>query len=673
MLMIIIPMIIIVAVIMITTSSITYFSTSKMSFDPSFGSYLLYKTQFNVSLLEDKMKSPDESDGNKLGAMDKKHIAPLRVGITKSEGGMESRISDAVLDACAKIQKDGSEIMILAGDEIIYKTVEADVYEMVGAVIDICGKSLSDINSPFVTSDDSGTVVTDVFSIEGEGVVKIIVVNKKLSAIVSSGMYNGSTGKPIRGNNIFTIAAVVAVVAIIITNGLLVLLMLKSIMEPLSILQTATHELRDGNLDYKVPYRSKNEIGQVCADFEEMRQRLKESVEQQQKYEDNRMQLVAGISHDLGTPLTTIKGYASGILDGIADTDEKKMRYVSVIYDTAQGMDTLVSELSMLSKLSLDKIPFYFERIGAKDFFDEFACYASDTLGEAGIEFIYNFECDGDTDINIDPAQFRRVLNNLIDNSRKYGAEDGTAKIMLSVADGEKGRVEICIEDNGRGVPEDEREKFDNLEPEYSHLYLAASGRLAGVICIADPLRPEASRVLRALRGLGITNTVMMTGDSERTAAAIAKQVGVDQFFAEVLPEDKAAFVQKAKSEGHTVVMIGDGINDSPALSAADVGIAINSGAAIAREIADVTIKADSLEELVILKTIANSLQRRVSANYHFVLTFNSALIALGAMGILQPASSAMLHNLSTIGISLKSMTNLIPEEKAQKALAEKN
>ena len=235
------------------------------------------------------------------------------------------------------------------------------------------------------------------------------------------------------------------------------------------------------------------------------------------------------------------------------------------------------------------------------------------------------------------------------------------------------GSHHFVFEDEHCTIPEDEREKFDNLEPEYSHLYLAASGRLAGVICIADPLRPEASRVLRALRGLGITNTVMMTGDSERTAAAIAKQVGVDQFFAEVLPEDKAAFVQKAKSEGHTVVMIGDGINDSPALSAADVGIAINSGAAIAREIADVTIKADSLEELVILKTIANSLQRRVSANYHFVLTFNSALIALGAMGILQPASSAMLHNLSTIGISLKSMTNLIPEEKAQKALAEKN
>ena len=224
------------------------------------------------------------------------------------------------------------------------------------------------------------------------------------------------------------------------------------------------------------------------------------------------------------------------------------------------------------------------------------------------------------------------------------------------------GSYHFVFEDEHCVIPEGEKEKFDNLRPEYSHLYMAASGQLVGVICIADPLRPEAASVLRQLRKLGITNTVMMTGDSERTAAAIAKQVGVDHYFAEVLPEDKAAFVQKAKAEGHTVVMIGDGINDSPALSAADIGIAINSGAAIAREIADITIKADSLEELVVLKTIANGLQRRVHANYRFVLSFNSTLIVLGAMGILQPATSAMLHNLSTIGISLKSMTNIIQE-----------
>ena len=227
------------------------------------------------------------------------------------------------------------------------------------------------------------------------------------------------------------------------------------------------------------------------------------------------------------------------------------------------------------------------------------------------------------------------------------------------------GSHHFVFEDEKCTIPTAEQQKFDALKPAYSHLYMAASGQLVGVICISDPLRPEAAAVLNGLRALGIRNTVMMTGDSERTAAAIAKQVGVDRFFAEVLPEDKANFVQQAKAEGHTVVMIGDGINDSPALSAADVGIAINSGAAIAREIADVTIKADSLEELVALKAIANSLQKRVHANYRFVLTFNSALIALGALGILQPASSAMLHNLSTIGISLKSMTNLLPENKA--------
>ena len=232
-------------------------------------------------------------------------------------------------------------------------------------------------------------------------------------------------------------------------------------------------------------------------------------------------------------------------------------------------------------------------------------------------------------------------------------SRDGGERVVI-------GSYHFVFEDEHCIVPADEQEKFDQMPAEYSHLYMAASGQLVGVICIADPLRPEAASVLRQLHKLGIRNTVMMTGDSYRTAEAIARQVGVDQFFAEVLPEDKANFVQKAKAEGRTVVMIGDGINDSPALSAADIGIAINSGAAIAREIADVTIKADSLEELVTLKTIANALQHRVSSNYRFVLSFNSTLIALGALGILQPAASAMLHNLSTIGISLRSMTNLI-------------
>ena len=246
---------------------------------------------------------------------------------------------------------------------------------------------------------------------------------------------------------------------------------------------------------------------------------------------------------------------------------------------------------------------------------------------------------------------------------------------IASSVEGQKvviGSYHFVFEDEACTIDPAEQEKFDALPKEYSHLYLAIDGRLAAVICIADPLRPEARHVLRQLRAIGVTNTVMMTGDSDRTAAAIARQVGIDQYFSEVLPEDKAEYVQKAKAEGHTVVMIGDGINDSPALSAADVGIAINSGAAIAREIADITIKADSLEELVQLKSIANAMQRRVASNYRFVLSFNSALIILGALGILQPATSAMLHNLSTIGISLKSMTNLLPE-KTQSQLQQEN
>ena len=222
------------------------------------------------------------------------------------------------------------------------------------------------------------------------------------------------------------------------------------------------------------------------------------------------------------------------------------------------------------------------------------------------------------------------------------------------------GSQHFVFEDEGCYIPTSETQKFDALPPEYSHLYLAIGGVLAGVICIADPLRQEAAEVLRQLRELGIRKAVMMTGDNDRTASVIAAQVGVDAYYAEVLPEDKARFVEQEKAAGRTVIMLGDGINDSPALSAADVGIAISDGAAIAREIADITIAADSLRELVVLKSIANGLQKRTRANYRFIMSFNSALIVLGAMGVLPPATSALLHNASTLGVSLKSMTNLL-------------
>ena len=221
------------------------------------------------------------------------------------------------------------------------------------------------------------------------------------------------------------------------------------------------------------------------------------------------------------------------------------------------------------------------------------------------------------------------------------------------------GSAHFIFEDEGCVIPEGEQERFDALPPEYSHLYLAVGGQLAAVICISDPLREEAKEVLSTLRALGVTNTVMLTGDSYRTAAAIAAQVGVDDFRAGVLPADKAEYVARLRREGHTVLMVGDGINDSPALSEADAGIAISDGAAIAREIADITIAADSLWELVELRQIAMALMARIHSNYRFVIGFNSALIALGVAGVLPPATSATLHNLSTLGVSLRSMGRL--------------
>ena len=224
------------------------------------------------------------------------------------------------------------------------------------------------------------------------------------------------------------------------------------------------------------------------------------------------------------------------------------------------------------------------------------------------------------------------------------------------------GSAHFVFEDERCAVPAGYEERFSALPGEYSHLYMAVGGILAAVICISDPLRSEARRVISALRELGIKKAVMLTGDSERTAAAIAAQVGVDEYRSEVLPEDKVRFVEQQRAMGHTVIMLGDGINDSPALSAADAGVAISDGAAIAREIADITIAADNLFELVTLRTIACRLIKRINSNYRFVMGFNGCLILLGAAGILPPASSAMLHNISTLGVSLRSMTNLLDD-----------
>ena len=259
----------------------------------------------------------------------------------------------------------------------------------------------------------------------------------------------------------------------------------------------------------------------------------------------------------------------------------------------------------------------------------------------------------------VDAAAQKGLVHEEIHSKVEYIVAHG----ISSFVEGKKvviGSAHFIFEDEKCVVPEGYQSRFDSLPEEYSHLYLAVDGKLCAVICIEDPLREEAAEVIQELKKVGIKNVVMMTGDSDRTARAIAARVGVDRYFAEVLPEDKAHFVEKAKANGWKVIMIGDGINDSPALSAADVGIAISDGAEIAREIADVTVGADNLYQIVTLKQISNALMKRIHTNYRRIVAINAGLIVLGVAGVIQPTTSALLHNSSTLVISLESMKNLL-------------
>ena len=230
------------------------------------------------------------------------------------------------------------------------------------------------------------------------------------------------------------------------------------------------------------------------------------------------------------------------------------------------------------------------------------------------------------------------------------------------------GSYHFVFEDEGCVIPENETEKFRRLPTEYSHLFMAIDGRLKAAICIFDPLRGEAAEVVDAFHKLGLNKVCMMTGDNEHTASAIARKLDLDEYHAEVLPRDKAEFIQREHEKGRRVIMIGDGVNDTPALSKADAGIAVSDGAAIAREIADITISSDSLWQLVTLRKISRALMKRINENYRFIIGFNASLIAFGVLGILSPATSALLHNGSTLVTGIRSMSNLLKEDEDEKA-----
>ncbi len=267
------------------------------------------------------------------------------------------------------------------------------------------------------------------------------------------------------------------------------------------------------------------------------------------------------------------------------------------------------------------------------------------------------------------------LANSVVEEAKARGIshEEEHAKVEYIVAHGIASTIRderVCIgshhfifEDEGCIIPEEEKYRYREISDEYSKLFMSIGGRLKAVICIEDPIRPEVAEVVRQLHEVGIDKVVMMTGDGKKTAAAIAKKAGVDVFFGDVLPEDKANFIKEEHRKGRKVIMIGDGINDSPALSEADAGVAIAAGAAIAREVADITISAEDLHEVVVLKQIANALKQRIDSNYRGIMGFNSMLILLGVLGILQPATTAVLHNSSTILFGFHSMTNLLPNK----------
>ena len=266
------------------------------------------------------------------------------------------------------------------------------------------------------------------------------------------------------------------------------------------------------------------------------------------------------------------------------------------------------------------------------------------------------------------------MANAVVEEAKRRGLthEEYHSQVQYVVAHGISSMVEnkkviigsahFVFEDEGCCIPEGEQEKYDALPAAYSHLYLCIDGELAAVICIHDPLRREAKDAVKALHESGFTNVVMMTGDNRRTAESVAAEVGVDAVYAEVLPEDKAAFIRQEKEKGHTVIMVGDGVNDSPALSEADAGVAISTGAAIVREIADITVASEDLFELVTLRKLSEALMDRIHGSYRFIVAFNLSLITLGVAGVLPPAISALLHNTSTLGIGLKNMTDLLEE-----------
>jgi len=458
MLMIIIPIGIVVIITSILMPAWVYF-VKGMSPETRLTDYLgfisVYQLQRDVSSLEKQIAVQATVNSIELTTSAEGNSTPANEKAKSKE-----LITEQALNICKGIDNTGAMLAVLLDNKSIYLTKGSSLSD-ISKVFAAVNQSSDIYKDSMINASHSGTVLTDVSKLSTGETLRIIVANPTMTGVVG-GTDNGTSANLINySNKMLGILFIIAILAVLITNGLLAILSAKGILEPLKKLRTATHEIRDGNLEFEIGYKSKNEIGQVCSDFDEMRRRLKQSVESQQRYEENRIEMIAGISHDLGTPLTSIKGYTSGLIDGIADTPEKRAHYLKTIYNTANDMDKLVSELSMSSKLDLNKIPFYFEKIDISDFFEDCKEELETTLGRYKITTGLNNSCPTNTFVSIDTTQFRRAVMNIIDNSIKYKRTDITdSRVIINLSLEEIKYLKIVINDNGLGVPENELEKI---------------------------------------------------------------------------------------------------------------------------------------------------------------------------------------------------------------------
>lgn len=462
MLMIIIPVLVVAAITSILMPAWVYFLNGmnpNARLTDSLGFISVYQLQRNVSNLE-KMISIEATVDSLEVPTTLKNVQNERPSVT-DEDKPNGLITPQILNICEGIEKNGSMLAVMLNDKEIYIS-ESTSLEDIAQVFAKVNESNDIYRDSMINSSHSGTVLISVSEIGIGDVLRIIVANPTMTGVVGGQIEGVSENLINYGNKFLTAIFIIAIIAVLITNGLLAIISSNAILKPLKKLREATHEIRDGNLDSKVDYESKNELGQVCLDFEEMRQRLKRSVQAQQRYEENRVEMIACISHDLGTPLTSIKGYASGLLDGIADTPEKQKHYLHTIYNTANAMDKLVSELSMSSKLELNKIPFYFESLYISDFFEDCKEELLTTLTRHGMHFEYINNCKVKSRVSVDTTQFRRAVLNIIDNCIKYKRKDidiDKAFVKMELKSLEDNII-IAISDNGLGVTEDDLGKI---------------------------------------------------------------------------------------------------------------------------------------------------------------------------------------------------------------------